>query len=137
MTFFASGPASYLLLQFYDSNNVLFGRHAMDNHENRLGIKVHYGHHCLWVLDCCCQYILGNGKWMKVCFLSKTSDKSLFLFFIYQSESPLLIKPYIDQLTNSELHAVMCSGFASVSGKLLLFISKFIVSVAVLNEFYD
>ncbi|KAK2577185.1 hypothetical protein KPH14_003341 [Odynerus spinipes] len=36
--------------------------------------------------------------------------------FIGMSESPLLIKPYINKLTSSEIHAVMCSGFATVSG---------------------
>ena len=36
--------------------------------------------------------------------------------FSFQTESPLLIKPYIKYLTSSEIHAVMCCGFATVSG---------------------
>lgn len=36
---------------------------------------------------------------------------------VFQTESPLLIKPYLNKLTASELHTVMCSGFASVSGE--------------------
>ena len=39
--------------------------------------------------------------------------------FIGMTESPLLIKPYLNKLTASELHTVMCSGFASVSGTVL------------------
>ncbi|XP_053598836.1 solute carrier family 28 member 3 [Microplitis demolitor] len=39
--------------------------------------------------------------------------------FLGMTESPLLIKPYITKLTSSEIHSVMCSGFASVSGTVL------------------
>ncbi|XP_063984863.1 uncharacterized transporter YutK-like isoform X2 [Diachasmimorpha longicaudata] len=39
--------------------------------------------------------------------------------FLGMTESPLLIKPYISKLTTSEIHAVMCSGFATVSGTVL------------------
>lgn len=39
--------------------------------------------------------------------------------FLGMTESPLLIKPYISKLTASELHAIMCSGFATVSGTVL------------------
>lgn len=36
--------------------------------------------------------------------------------FLGMTESPLLIKPYIESLTSSELHAVMATGFATASG---------------------
>ncbi|XP_068461128.1 solute carrier family 28 member 3-like [Clinocottus analis] len=39
--------------------------------------------------------------------------------FLGQTESPLLIRPYISELTRSEMHAVMTAGFASVSGGVL------------------
>lgn len=39
--------------------------------------------------------------------------------FIGMSESPLMIKPYINQLTSSELHAILSSGFSTVSGSVL------------------
>ncbi|XP_044004713.1 solute carrier family 28 member 3 isoform X1 [Aphidius gifuensis] len=39
--------------------------------------------------------------------------------FLGMTESPLLIKPYISKLTASELHAIMSSGFATVSGTVL------------------
>ncbi|XP_046985384.1 solute carrier family 28 member 3-like [Schistocerca americana] len=39
--------------------------------------------------------------------------------FLGQSESPLLIKPYIKDLTKSEIHTIMASGFATVAGTVL------------------
>ncbi|XP_066995126.1 solute carrier family 28 member 3 isoform X2 [Anabrus simplex] len=39
--------------------------------------------------------------------------------FLGLSEAPLLIKPYISDLTKSELHAVMCAGFSTVAGTVL------------------
>lgn len=36
--------------------------------------------------------------------------------FLGMSESPLLIRPYISYLTKSEIHSIMVSGFATVSG---------------------
>lgn len=40
--------------------------------------------------------------------------------FLSQTESPLLIKPYINKLSTSELFTVMVGGVASVSGSVLL-----------------
>ncbi|XP_066597196.1 uncharacterized transporter YutK [Prorops nasuta] len=39
--------------------------------------------------------------------------------FVGMTESALLIKPYVSKLTSSELHTIMCSGFATVSGTVL------------------
>ena len=39
--------------------------------------------------------------------------------FVGQTEAPLLIKPYVESMTMSELHAVMTGGFATVSGGVL------------------
>ncbi|KAI3372801.1 hypothetical protein L3Q82_023257 [Scortum barcoo] len=39
--------------------------------------------------------------------------------FLGHTDSPLLIRPYISQLTHSEIHAVMTGGFASISGTIL------------------
>ncbi|CAH2056454.1 unnamed protein product, partial [Iphiclides podalirius] len=39
--------------------------------------------------------------------------------FLGQSESALIIKPYLSLLTPSEIHVVMSSGFATVSGTIL------------------
>ena len=39
--------------------------------------------------------------------------------FVGQTESPLLIKPYVSSMTMSELHAVMTGGFATIAGGVL------------------
>uniref|UniRef100_A0A182P5K3 Sodium/nucleoside cotransporter n=1 Tax=Anopheles epiroticus TaxID=199890 RepID=A0A182P5K3_9DIPT len=39
--------------------------------------------------------------------------------FLGMSETPLIIRPYVKDLTHSELHSVMASGFATVSGTVL------------------
>ncbi len=40
--------------------------------------------------------------------------------FVGQTEAPLVIKPYLEHLTKSELFAVMVCGLASVSGSVLI-----------------
>jgi len=39
--------------------------------------------------------------------------------FVGQTEAPLLIKPLLDDMTISELHAVMVGGFATIAGSVL------------------
>jgi len=39
--------------------------------------------------------------------------------FVGQTEAPLVIRPYIAGMTASELHAVMCGGFATVAGGVM------------------
>lgn len=48
------------------------------------------------------------------------------MFIYFQTESPLVIKPYLNKLTTSELHAIMCSGFATVSGEQTIDIIYFV-----------
>ncbi|EMF12773.1 H+/nucleoside cotransporter [Sphaerulina musiva SO2202] len=40
--------------------------------------------------------------------------------FIGQGESAMLIKPFVPHLTMCELHQVMCSGFATIAGSVLV-----------------
>ncbi|MCR4440498.1 MAG: nucleoside transporter C-terminal domain-containing protein [bacterium] len=39
--------------------------------------------------------------------------------FVGQTEAPLLIRPFLDRLTISELHAVMVGGFATIAGGVM------------------
>ncbi|XP_021376258.1 solute carrier family 28 member 3-like [Mizuhopecten yessoensis] len=39
--------------------------------------------------------------------------------FIGHSEAPLLIKPFLPEMTNSELHAVLTGGFATIAGTVM------------------
>lgn len=39
--------------------------------------------------------------------------------FVGQTEAPLLIRPFLDDMTKSELHAIMVGGFATIAGGVL------------------
>lgn len=41
------------------------------------------------------------------------------LFFVPQTEAPLLIRPYLKDMTKSEIHAVMTGGFATIAGSVM------------------
>ncbi|XP_041720659.2 solute carrier family 28 member 3 isoform X1 [Coregonus clupeaformis] len=74
-------------------------------------------------------YYLGFMQWLilKVGFIMQitmgTSPTESMVaagnIFVGQTESPLLIRPYISQLTLSEIHAVMAGGFATIAGSVL------------------
>lgn len=51
-----------------------------------------------------------------------------FFFFHFQTEAPILIRPYLSIMTKSELHAVMVGGFATIAGGVLAAYIKFGVS---------
>ncbi|KAK9516695.1 hypothetical protein VZT92_024613 [Zoarces viviparus] len=39
--------------------------------------------------------------------------------FVGQTEAPLLIRPYLSEMTKSEIHAVMTGGFATIAGSVM------------------
>ena len=45
--------------------------------------------------------------------------------FVGQGESALLVRPFVEFMTKSELHAVMVSGFAAVAGSVLIAFMSF------------
>ncbi len=54
--------------------------------------------------------------------------------FMGQTEAPLIVKPYVSRMTNSELFALMASGFAHISGGMMVvYISYGADPVAVLT----
>jgi concentrative nucleoside transporter, CNT family len=54
--------------------------------------------------------------------------------FMGQTEAPLIVKPYVPKMTNSELFTLMASGFAHISGGMLvIYISYGADPVAVLT----
>ncbi|XP_024877586.1 solute carrier family 28 member 3 [Temnothorax curvispinosus] len=68
------------------------------------------------------QWIIVKLGWILQSIMGTTLCESLSAVanpFIGMSESPLLIKQYINQLTSSELHAILSSGFSTVSGTVL------------------
>lgn len=38
---------------------------------------------------------------------------------MFQTEAPLLIRPYLKDMTKSEIHAVMTGGFATIAGSVM------------------
>ncbi|WMY96194.1 MAG: NupC/NupG family nucleoside CNT transporter [Arsenophonus sp.] len=60
----------------------------------------------------------GFFQWMLG--ISRTESLSATAnIFVGHTEAPLVIKPYISTMTNSELFAVMCGGLSSVAGSVL------------------
>lgn len=68
------------------------------------------------------QFIVMKLGWILQVLLGTTVCESVNAaanIFLGMSESPLLIRPYIKMLTASEIHSIMVSGFATVSGTVL------------------
>ncbi len=49
--------------------------------------------------------------------------------FVGQTEAPLMVRPYINRMTNSELMAVMVGGFATVAGGVLAIYVKWLTDI--------
>ena len=63
--------------------------------------------------------LLGGGL-QTVLGTSRTESLSATAnIFVGQTEAPLVVRPYISTMTQSELFAVMCGGLASVAGSVL------------------
>lgn len=75
-------------------------------------------------------YYIGVMQWVikiiggflqKVLGTSKTESMSAAAnIFVGQTEAPLIVKPYIARMTESELFAIMCGGLASVAGSVMI-----------------
>lgn len=68
------------------------------------------------------QWILIKLGWILQSVIGTTVCESVNAagnIFIGMAESPLMIKPYLKLLTESEIHAIMVSGFATVAGTVL------------------
>lgn len=64
--------------------------------------------------------IIGGGL-AKLLGTSKTESMSAAAnIFVGQTEAPLVVRPFIDKMTKSELFAVMTGGLASVAGSVLV-----------------
>jgi CNT family concentrative nucleoside transporter len=68
------------------------------------------------------QAVVGAMAWVMQKTLRTSGAETLSAaanIFVGQTEAPLLIRPYVAEMTDSELMAVMVGGFATVSGGLL------------------
>ncbi|TDQ59528.1 CNT family concentrative nucleoside transporter [Mesocricetibacter intestinalis] len=61
-----------------------------------------------------------GGALQKLLGTSKAESMSAAAnIFVGQTEAPLIVKPYISKMTESELFAVMCGGLASIAGSVM------------------
>ncbi|NWR71779.1 S28A3 protein, partial [Centropus unirufus] len=68
------------------------------------------------------QWLVGKVGWIMRIFMGTTPVESLVAagnIFVGQTESPLLVRPYLPHITKSELHAVMTAGFSTIAGSVL------------------
>ena len=68
------------------------------------------------------QRIVQAFAWVMLRFMRTSGAESLDVAantFIGQTEAPLVIRPYLPTLTNSELYTIMTSGMAHISGGVL------------------
>ncbi|BAZ44473.1 Na+-dependent nucleoside transporter [Chondrocystis sp. NIES-4102] len=66
--------------------------------------------------------VVGGLGWIMMRILKTSGAESLSCaanIFVGQTQAPLLIKPYLSNLTMSELHAVMTGGFATIAGGVM------------------
>jgi len=68
------------------------------------------------------QFIVRGFAWIMQRTMRTSGAETLSAagnIFVGQTEAPLLVKPFIDKMTRSELMAVMTGGFATVAGGVL------------------
>ncbi|XP_074145637.1 sodium/nucleoside cotransporter 2 isoform X2 [Sminthopsis crassicaudata] len=68
------------------------------------------------------QWLIVKIAWILQITLGTTATETLSVagnIFVGMTEAPLLIRPYLPDMTSSEVHAVMTGGFATISGTVL------------------
>ncbi|XP_007479287.2 sodium/nucleoside cotransporter 1 [Monodelphis domestica] len=68
------------------------------------------------------QWLILKISWLMQVTMGTTATETLSVagnIFVSQTESPLLIRPYLEDMTLSEIHVVMTGGYATIAGSLL------------------
>jgi len=81
------------------------------------------------------QFLIMKMSWLLSVSLGTAASESLVTagnIFVGQSESPLMVKPFIPEMTNSEIHAMMCAGFSTIAGSVLATYISFGISASYL-----
>eukprot|EP00057_Strongylocentrotus_purpuratus_P025577 XP_011680051.1 PREDICTED: solute carrier family 28 member 3 [Strongylocentrotus purpuratus] len=68
------------------------------------------------------QFVIRKLAWVMQRTMKTSASESLNAagnIFIGQTEAPLLIRPFLKDMTRSEIHAVMTGGFATIAGSVL------------------
>ena len=70
------------------------------------------------------QYTVAKMAWLTMWLMDVSGAESVVAAaspFIGQGENALLVQPFVEYMTSSELHSIMTSGFATISGSLFTF----------------
>nr|XP_003407420.1 solute carrier family 28 member 3 isoform X1 [Loxodonta africana] len=68
------------------------------------------------------QWVIRKIGWLMLVTMGTSPVESVVAsgnVFVGQTESPLLVRPYLPYVTKSELHAMMTAGFATIAGSVL------------------
>ncbi|NXY00189.1 S28A1 protein, partial [Centropus bengalensis] len=68
------------------------------------------------------QWLIVKISWLLQVSMGTTPTETLSVagnIFVGQTEAPLLIRPYLADMTRSEVHAVMTGGFATIAGSVM------------------
>ncbi|KAH0504857.1 Solute carrier family 28 member 3 [Microtus ochrogaster] len=68
------------------------------------------------------QWVVRKVGWLMLVTMGSSPIESVVAagnIFVGQTESPLLVQPYLPHVTRSELHAIMTAGFATIAGSVL------------------
>ncbi|XP_014405101.1 PREDICTED: sodium/nucleoside cotransporter 1 isoform X2 [Myotis brandtii] len=68
------------------------------------------------------QWLILKIAWLMQVTMRTTAPETLSVagnIFVSQTEAPLLIRPYLEDMTLSEVHVVMTGGYATIAGSLL------------------
>ena len=79
------------------------------------------------------QWIISRIGWLLQTTIGTTPCESMNAaanIFLGQTEAPLIIKPFMSNMTNSELHCVMASGMATIAGSVLAAYISFNISAS-------
>ncbi|KAL0968291.1 hypothetical protein UPYG_G00264890 [Umbra pygmaea] len=68
------------------------------------------------------QWLIIKIAWVMQITMGTSPTETLSVagnIFVGQTEAPLLIRPYLEKMTKSEIHAVMVGGFATIAGSVM------------------
>ncbi|NWR55401.1 S28A2 protein, partial [Bucorvus abyssinicus] len=68
------------------------------------------------------QWVIVKISWLLQISMGTTPTETLSVagnIFVGQTEAPLLIRPYLADMTRSEIHAVMTGGFSTIAGSVM------------------
>ncbi|XP_064123244.1 sodium/nucleoside cotransporter 1 isoform X3 [Loxodonta africana] len=84
------------------------------------------------------QWVILKIAWLMQVTMGTTATETLSVagnIFVSQTEAPLLIRPYLADMTLSEVHVVMTGGYATIAGSMLGAYISFGIRAEILTTF--